>query len=139
VNLYRVGQTVLNIDLINGIVDNLVPADPGANDGRTVLRVFFEQSYIDLTGREAEAFRYWFRHSARCLDLHRDPDGEELISPHDQVRKAFEILRDHIDRERPRDREMGRIVHRLEHILDQFLTGELQPARSREFEMTFEV
>jgi hypothetical protein len=136
--LYRIGKTVLNIDRINGILDHQVPADPGAPDRPTVLRVLFDQSHIDLTGEEAAAFRYWFRHAARRLDPRRDEGGEELISPDEQVRRGFEILCGLIDHDRPRDRAMRHTAHRLGHIIEEFLTGELQPARSKDFEKSFE-
>lgn len=136
-NLYRIGKTVLNIDRINGILDHQVPADPDAPDGRAVLRILFDHAYIDLTDEEAQIFRYWFRHAARSLDPHKDEDGEELVSPDEQVRRGCEILRDLIDRERPRDRVMRHTVHRLGHIVDQFLTGELQPVRAKNFERGF--
>jgi hypothetical protein len=137
-DLYRIGKTVLNLDRINGILDHHVTADPGAPDGQAVLRILFDQVHIDLTGKEAEAFRYWFRHVSRSLDPHRDEDGEELISPDMQVRRAFEILQGLIDRDRPRDRVMRLTAHRFGHIIDQFLTGELQPARAKDFERGFE-
>jgi hypothetical protein len=133
-NLYRVGKTILNVDRINGILDHQVPAGPDAPDGRTVLRVLFDHAHIDLTDKEAQIFRYWFRHAARSLDPHKDEDGEELVSPDEQVRKASEILRDLIDRERPRDRVMRYAVRRLGRIIDQFLTGELRPVRAKNFE-----
>jgi hypothetical protein len=132
--LCRIGNTVLNIDRINGILQHHVPGGP---DGRPVLRVLFDQVHIDLTGKEAEAFRYWFRHASQSLDPHRDEDGEELISPDDQVRRAYEILRRLADRERPRDRAIQHTIHRLGSLIDQFLTGELQPARARDFERVF--
>jgi hypothetical protein len=136
-DLYRIGKTVLNLDRINGILDHHVTADPGAPDGQTVLRILFDQAHIDLAGKEAEAFRYWFRHVSRSLDPHRDEDGEELISPDMQVRRAIEILQGLIDRDRPRDRVMRHIAHRLGHVIDRFLTGELQPARVKDFEKDF--
>jgi hypothetical protein len=137
--LYRIGKTVLNIDRINGIIDHHAPADPHAPEGGTVLRVLFDEAHIDLTGKEAEAFRYWFRHASRSLDPHWDEDGEELISPDDQVRRAYEVLCGLIDRDQSRDRVMRHTAHRLRHIIERFLTGELHPARSKDFERNFEV
>jgi hypothetical protein len=137
-NLYRIGKTVLNLDRINGVVDHQVPADADGQAGRTVLRVMFDHSYIDLADKEAQVFRHWFRHAARTLDPHKDEAGVELISPDDQVRRTCAFLRDLIDRDRPRDRTMRHTVHRLEQLLDEFLTGELRPVRVKTFEKSFE-
>ena len=133
-NLYRIGKTVINVDRINFILDHQVLADSGAPEGRTVVRVVFDQTHIDLTDHEAEGLRYWFRRAARRLDPHTDENGEELVSPDDQVRKACAALYDLIDSQRPGDRVMRHAAHRLRHIIDQFLTGELEPVCVTNFE-----
>jgi hypothetical protein len=129
-NLYRIGDTVLNVERVNGIMDHLNPVGPGE---RRVLRVLFDNTHIDLDGAEAEVFRRWFRHSARNLTPHRDEDGEELVSPEDQVRKELQHLIVLIDRSRPRDRATRQAARQLWQLVDQFLTGELRPARAEEF------
>jgi hypothetical protein len=136
-NLYRIGQTILNVDRINGIIDYQIPSDAGAPDGRTVLRVLFDNAHIDLADKEAQTFRFWFRRAARNLDPRKDEDGEDLVSPDDQVRRAYEILCDLIDRECPQDRVIRHTVHRLGRLIEQFLTGELQSARASDFERGF--
>jgi hypothetical protein len=133
-NLYRIGNTILNVDRINCILDHQTSPDPGAPAGRTVLRVLFEDAHVDLTDKEAQVFRNWFRHASRNLDPHKDEYGEDLVSPDEQMRRACQILRDLIDRDHPRDRVMRHVVHRLGHTIDQFLTGELQPVRAKDFE-----
>jgi hypothetical protein len=70
----------------------------------------------------------------RRLDPHTDENGEELVSPDDQVRKACAALYDLIDSQRPGDRVMRHAAHRLRHIIDQFLTGELEPVCVTNFE-----
>jgi hypothetical protein len=135
-NLYRIGDTVINVDRVNGIVDHQNPAGPGDPGVRRVLRVLFDNTHIDLDGQEAEVFRRWFRHTARNLTPHRDEDGEELVSPEDQVRKELQHLIVLIDRARPRNRVARQAAHHLWHLVDQLLTGELRPARAEEFSRT---
>jgi hypothetical protein len=137
-NLFRIGKTIFNVDRVNCVIDHQVPATTGVSDGQTVLRILFDHTYIDLTDKEAQILRNWFRHAARSLDPHKDEGGEDLISPDEQVRRACKILRDAIDRERPKDRVLRSAVHCLEQMIDQFLTGELQPVRAKDFERDFE-
>jgi hypothetical protein len=134
-NLYRIGDTVLNLDRINGIYDHHITADAGATAGRDVLRVVFDNAQIDLTGREAQVFRRWFRHTSKNLSPFRDEDGTELVSPEDQVRKSLDALIALIDHQaRPRDPGVRHAAHRLAALIDRFITGELQPARADDFE-----
>ena len=137
-NLYRIGTTVLNLNRINGILDIHVPTDPGASGGRTVLRILFDHGQIDLSGKEAEVIRRWYRHASQNLAPHVDEDGEQLVSPEDQVRQAIEALVGRIDRTRPKDSVMRHTAHRVRDIIDPFLTGELQPARASDFEKSLE-
>ena len=136
-NLFRIGNTVLNMDRINGILEHQVPTEPGAPAGRTVLRIVFDNAQIDLSDKDAQTFRRWYRHAARNLAPHTDEDGEALVSPEDQVRVAFETLLRLIDGARPRDPVMRHTAHRLAVIIDHFLTGELEPARATDFEKVF--
>jgi hypothetical protein len=133
-NLYRIGNMVLNMDRVNGILDHHVRGDAA---GPRVLRVLFDDGHIDLDGHDAESFRQWFRHVARHLGPQRDEDGEELISPEEQMRKGFETLLVRIDQTRPRDGVLRRTAHRLADMLDHYLTGELQPVRVKDFESDF--
>lgn len=137
-DLYRIGTTVLNLNRINGILDIHVPTDPGASGGQTVLRILFDHGQIDLSGKEAEVIRRWYRHASQNLAPHVDEDGEQLVSPEDQVRQAIEALVGRIDRTRPRDSVMRHTAHRVRDIIDLFLTGELQPARISDFDKMFE-
>jgi hypothetical protein len=136
-NFYRVGNTVLNLDRVNCVLDRQTPAEPAAPENRTVLRVVFDHAQIDLTDKEAQAFRNWFRHAARTIDPRKDEDGEDLVSPDMQVRRACAIVRDLIEHERPRDRAARQAIHRLMRTVDEFLTGELQPVRDKDFEKDF--
>jgi hypothetical protein len=135
--LYRIGDTVLNMDRVNGIIDHHAPADPDGAGDRTVLRIVFDHATIDLTEKEAQVFRRWYRHASLNLAPHKDETGEPLLWPEDQVAKAFETLLRRIDRARPRDSAMRHTAHRVKGIIDQYLTGELQPVRAREFERCF--
>jgi hypothetical protein len=133
-DLYRIGNKVLNLDRLNGIIDVASPAGATPTDGGTALHVLFDQGEIELTGREAEAFRRWYRHASRPLDLHRDENGEELVSPEEQVRGVVEVLIERLDRLRLGDPAFRHVAHRARAIIGHFLTGELKPARSRDFQ-----
>src|SRR5262245_10756142 len=121
-DLYRIGNKVLNLDRLNGIIDVASPAGTAATGGGAAIPVLFDQGEIELTGREAAAFRRWYRHASRPLDLHRDEDGEELVSPEEQVRCAVEALVDRLDRLRVSDSSSRHVAHRVRAIVDQFLT-----------------
>lgn len=127
-NLYRIGNHVLNIDRLNGILDA----------GGGTLRVIFDQGEIELTGKEAEAFRYWYRHASHNLVPRCDEDGEELIPPEDQVRESLDVLVAQVDRTRPGDSAMRRSAHRLRVVVERFLTGELQAVPARDFRESLE-
>jgi hypothetical protein len=136
-NLYQIGKTIINVDRVNGIVDHVVPAGTDGPNRQAVLRILFDHGSVDLTGTEALVFRSWYRHASRRLERHHDEDGEELVSPDEQVRRSWEFLRGLVDRQHPRDPAMRQTVHRLGQIIDQFLTGELQPARASTFARSF--
>jgi hypothetical protein len=138
-NLFSIGNTVLNMDRIIGIQDHVAAISSGTAGDRSVLRVLFEGAQIDLAGKEAQTFRRWFRHTARNLDPHKDEYGEELISPEEQLRRGFESLLSKIERSRPRDSDVRHTAHRLGRIIDHYLTGELQSVRARDFASSFEV
>lgn len=137
-NLYKIGDTVINMDRVNGIQDHQAPIDPRAPAGQTVVRVLFDNTTLDLVGREARTFRQWFRHTARNLAPHKDEDGEELIAPEEQLKRASEHLLGLIDHARPRDTAVRHAAHRLAGMIDEYITGELQPARARSFERILE-
>jgi hypothetical protein len=135
-NLHKIGNTVLNLDRLNAIIDHQVSTDPGAPTGRNVLRVVFDNAQIELVDKEAQIFRRWYRHVARNLDPHKDEDGEELIGPELQVTKALESLLGLVDRARPRDSALRHSGHRLRNLIERYLTGELQAVRASDFERT---
>jgi hypothetical protein len=137
-NLYRIGSTVLNMDRVNGIQDQQAPADPAAPAGRRVIRVLFDGTTIDLVGEEARTFRQWFRHAARSLVIHKDEDGEDLISPEEQLKRLSDHVLALVDRARPRDSSVRSAVHRLSGMVDEFITGELQHVRAKNFEKSLE-
>jgi hypothetical protein len=134
-NLYRINDTVLNLERINGVYDLRVPqADAPA--GQRILRVVFDNAQIDLTGDEARVFRRWFRHSSKNLTPHKDEEGAELVSPEDQVKRSLDALLVLIDHSRPRDPAVRQAARRLADLIDYHITGELLPARASEFEKT---
>jgi hypothetical protein len=133
-NLYRIGNTVLNLDRVNGIQEHPRPADPGAPAEPNVTRVLFDTTTIDLRGIEAQAFRQWYRHAARNLVLQRDEDGEELVTPEEQLKRLAEHLIALIDRARPRNAAVRHAAHRLAISISEYITGELQAVRERGFE-----
>ncbi len=137
-NLIKIGNVVLNIDRINGIQDHLPEAHPSmAGQQQMVTRVLFDQGHIDLTGAEAKTFRRWFRHAARDIAPHKDEQGEDLVSPEDQLRQAFDALLNHIDRMRPRDSALRHTAHLLSGMIDRYMTGELEPVRATQFARHF--
>jgi hypothetical protein len=133
-NLIKVGHLVLNVDRINGIHDHLaVAGNPPEAGPRTVTRVLFDQGHIDLTGADAKSLRRWYRHIARDIAPHRDEEGEELISPEEQVHRVLEMVVSHIDRVRPRDPSLRSAAHELVGLVDRYITGELGPVRASHF------
>jgi hypothetical protein len=136
-NLYRIGNKVLNLDRLNGILDVDAPTGPEAPPEGAALRALFDQGEIALTGKDAEAFRGWYRHASHNLTPHRDENGEALVSPEDQVRESLEALVAQIDRARPGDSALRRTAHRLRDLVGLFLTGELQPVPAKEFKASF--
>jgi hypothetical protein len=133
-NLYRIGDTVLNMDRVNGIQDHQPPSDLSAVAGANVIRVLFDTTTIDLRGVEAQTFRQWFRHAARNLVLHKDEDGEELMSPAEQLQRVSDRLLMTIDRSRPRNAAVQHAAHRLSGLINDYITGELHPVRTKDFE-----
>jgi hypothetical protein len=137
-NLIKIGSVVLNVDRINGIQDHLSLAHPSmAGQHQMVTRVLFDQAHIDLTGAEAKIFRRWYRHAARDIAPHKDEEGEELVSPEDQLRQAFDVLLNHIDHIRPRDSVLRHTAHLLSGMIDRYITGELDPVRTTQFARQF--
>jgi hypothetical protein len=133
-NLIKVGHLVLNVERINAVHDHLsVAGDPAAESPQTVTRVLFDQGHIDLTGADAKFLRRWYRHIARDIAPRRDEDGEELIAPEEQVRRALDVLVGHIDRVRPRDSHLRSAAHHLVGLIDRFITGEIEPMRATQF------
>ena len=133
-NLIRIGDTVLNLDRISGILDHQHPADPGGPAGVHVIRVMFDGTTIELAGIEAQAFRQWFRHASRSLLLHKDEDGEDLVSPEDQLARVSDQLLALIDHARPRNAAVRQAAHRLSGLIKEYMTGELRHVRARSFE-----
>jgi hypothetical protein len=136
-NMIKIGSTVLNIDRINGVLDHFSPDSSAAPGHRTVTRVLFDQAHIDLTGTDAKTFRHWYRHVARDISPHRDEEGQELISPEEQVRRAFDVLLSHIDHAHPRDPLVRSTAHHVSAMLDRYITGELEPIRATRFARLF--
>ena len=133
-NLIKIGNVVLNVDRINGIQDHLPVAHPSmAGQQQLVTRVLFDQGHIDLTGTDARSFRRWYRHAARDIAPHKDEEGEELISPEDQLRQAFDVLLNNIDHLRPRDPALRHTAHLFSGLIDRYITGELDPVRTTQF------
>jgi hypothetical protein len=139
-NLYRVGNTVLNMDRVTSIQEvphpGPGPSDPTAPAGANVTRIFFDTMTMDLSGVEAQAFRQWYRHAARNLVVHRDEAGEELLAPEEQLKRLAEHLVALVDRVRPRNAALRHAAHRLHSALASYITGELGPVRARNFEKT---
>jgi hypothetical protein len=137
-NLIKIGNVVLNVDRINGIQDHLPLAHPSmAGQQQMVTRVLFDQAHIDLTGADAKTFRRWYRHAARDIAPHKDEEGEDLVSPEDQLRQAFDFLLNHIDHMRPRDSALRHTAHLLSGMIDRYITGELDPVRTAQFARHF--
>jgi hypothetical protein len=132
-NLYRIGNKVLNLDRLSSILDAEGPNGPAATADGPCLRLLFDQVEVDLIGSEAEAFRSWYRHAAFNLTPHKDEDGEDLMPPADQVREALESLVAQIERARPGDAAMRRAAHRARDVVALYITGELRPAPARAF------
>jgi hypothetical protein len=137
-DLYRIGNTVLNMDRVNGIQDHQRLAEADAPAGATVTRVLFDSTTIDLVGAEAETFRQWFRHAARNLMLHRDEDGEELISPEEQLKRVADHLVKLTGHARPRNAAVRHGARRLAGLIAEYITGELRPVRARQFAKSME-
>jgi hypothetical protein len=136
-NMIKIGNTVLNVDRINGIEDHQPAPDPSSTHQQKITRVLFDHMHIDLVGVDANILRRWYRHVARDIAPRRDEDGEELILPEDQLRKAFDHFLHLVDRSRPRDHALRTAAHRLYGMVDRFITGELEPMRIKQFEHEF--
>jgi hypothetical protein len=137
-NLYRIGDTVLNLDRVNGIQDRPPGPDAAAAAGHAVIRVLFDTTTLTLEGAEAESFRRWFRHAAQNLIEHKDENGEGLIAPEEQLKRVSALLVSLIDRARPRDPAARHFVHHLAAMIDQYITGELRPVPARRIEKLLE-
>jgi hypothetical protein len=133
-NLIRIGDTVLNLDRVSGIQDHQHPRDTGGAADGNVVRVLFDATTIELVGIEALTFRQWFRHAARNLNMHKDEDGEDLVSPEEQLERVSQQLLALIDHARPRNAAVKQAAHRLSALIAEYITGELRPVRARSFE-----
>jgi hypothetical protein len=135
-NLYRVGNTVLNMDRVNSIQEHPIHADHAAPAAASVTRVIFDTTTVDLVGVEAQTFRQWYRHAARNLVVHKDESGEDLVSPEEQLKRLADHLVELVDRVRPRNVALRHAAHRLHASVASYITGELAPVRARSFEKT---
>jgi hypothetical protein len=122
------------MDRVNGIQEHPRPLDPTVPGAANVTRVLFDSTTIDLVGVEAQAFRQWYRHAARNLVLQRDEDGAELVSPEEQLKRLADHLVLLIERIRPRNTGLRHAAHRLATSVSEYITGELQSVRVRDFE-----
>jgi hypothetical protein len=66
--------------------------------------------------------------------VHKNEEGEDLVSPEDQLKRLSEHVVALVDHARPRDSGARHAVHHLASLIDQYITGELQPARAKAFE-----
>jgi hypothetical protein len=137
-NLFKIGDMTLNMDRVNGIQDHVTVSDPGAATGRTVIRILFDVSHIDLDGIDAQVLRRWIRHNARNLAPHKDEEGQELMPPEEQLRRVADHLVALVDRVRPRDPSLRGTAHRLSNMLNEYMTGQLHPVGIKNFERQFE-
>jgi hypothetical protein len=135
-NLYRIGNTVLNMDRVNSIQEHAGPPDPAAPAAANVTRVMFDAMTIDLVGVEAQTFRQWYRHAARNLVVHKDEAGEDLLPPEEQLKRLADHLVALVDRVRPRNTALRHAAHRLHSSVAAYITGELGPVRVKSFEKT---
>jgi hypothetical protein len=133
-NLLKVGDTILNMDRVNGIRDHQPPSDPAAPSDQAVLRVLLDGATIDLEGVEAQSLRRWVRHHARNLAPQRNEQGEDLLSPELQLMSVVEGLLALIDRDRPRDPTLRAAVRRLAEMIKAYITDQLPPATVERFE-----
>ena len=133
-NLFKIGDMTLNIDRVNAIQDNQASDEPDAPAGDTRLRILFDNSHVDLVGSDAQVVRRWIRHNARNLAPRRSVDGEDLVSPEEQLQKVTESLVALIDRARPRDPTVRGAAHRLADMIEAYITGQLQAVPTHPFE-----
>jgi hypothetical protein len=126
-NLFKIGDTTLNMDRVNAIQDHFPAAEPGVVEHATVLRVLFNGAHIDLRGKDAQALRRLIRHSAQNLTPRRTEEGEELSAPEEQLQRIAGHLIGLIDRLRPKDTAMRSAAHRLANMIDEYITGQLPP------------
>jgi hypothetical protein len=133
-NLYRIGNTILNMDRVNSIQERTSPAEPTEPPAASITRVMFDTMTIDMVGVEAQTFRQWYRHAARNLVVHKDEAGEDLVPPEEQLKRLADHLVALVDRVRPRNAALRHAAHRLHSSVAAYVTGELGPVRARNFE-----
>ncbi len=137
-NLFKLGDMVLNMDRVNGVQDHPAPADGAPSAAQDSIRVLFDTATIDLSGPEAHALRRWVRHNSRNLAPTKNEDGELLIHPENQLSKVADLLVDLVDRARPRDSMTRSVARRLAAMIESYITGQLQAVSARSFEREFE-
>jgi hypothetical protein len=132
-NLLTIGNTVINVERINGIQDQQTPSEPGATAGERVLRVLFDEGMIELAGVDARIMRKWLRHNARNLAPRVDEDGAEFVSPEDQLLAVCDHLLALIQRAPPADSAIRKTARRLSDMIENYITGELRHVRAEDF------
>jgi len=135
-NLLKVGDITLNMDRVTGVRDHQAPAGAGTPDGETVILVFFDDTHIELSGMDAAVFRRWIRHNARNLNPRKSADGEDLVSPEQQLQETTDYLVGLIDRLRPKDPAIRSAAHQLNDMIDRYITDQLPPMPAQTFERT---
>jgi hypothetical protein len=138
-NLFKLGDMVLNMDRVNGVQEHPAPADGSPSAAPDTIRVLFDTATIDLTGPEAHALRRWVRHNSRNLAPTKNEDGELLIHPENQLTKVADLLVELVDRARPRDSTTRSVARRLSAMIESYITGQLPPVSARSFEREFEI
>jgi hypothetical protein len=133
-NLYRIGNTIVNMDRVNSIQEHPSPASSAEHAAAGVTRVMFDTMSIDMVGVEAQTFRQWYRHAARNLVVHKDEAGEDLVPPEEQLKRLADHLVALVDRMRPRNAALRHTAHRLQNSVAAYITGELAPVRAKSFE-----
>jgi hypothetical protein len=137
-NLFKLGDMVLNMDRVNGVQDHPLPPDGSSPAAQDTIRVLFDNATIDLSGPEAHALRRWVRHNSRNLAPTKNEDGELLVHPENQLTRVADLLVDLVDRARPRDSTTRSVARRLANMIESYITGQLQPVSARSFEREFE-
>jgi hypothetical protein len=146
VNLLRIGETTVNMDRVDAVLDNQPAEHPGSPEGERVLRILFDNEAIELGGAEAQVFRRWLRQHARNLAVIQDGDGEPMVSPEEQLLQISRALVEMLDSacyvEGARNKDLTSTVrktaHRLNSAVEGYITGQLAAKPVRSFEKLFE-